>query len=280
MKNGANLGFSKGNNAGIRVANGEYVLILNPDTIIIDRALERLVEVADGHPEAGAFGCRVLNPDGSYQNPARPIPAVSGYLIAALYMRWLGRISDAFNSDLYPNWEGRSERTIGFQSGCCVLFRGELLKRLGGFDERFFYHFEESDLCYRVWKSGSTVLFYPGAKIVHLGGQSVGKFPIRFALETYRSGYRFFYKHAGKKGAVRIRRVYLLGLLLRYCGYRVRSFFGTDEALETRLSGYRVALRWNFQLNPVRFVESGEEPNLGYGPLATQPQTVESRPQI
>ena len=279
VENGANLGFSKGNNAGIRVAHGEYILILNPDTVILDRALEKLVEFADEHPEAGAFGCRVLNPDGSYQNPARPLPSVYGYLIAALYMRWLGRISDLFDSDLYQGWNGQSERTIGFQSGCCVLLRGALLKRLGGFDERFFYHFEESDLCCRVWEAGSTVRFYPDAKIIHLGGQSVGRFPIRFALETYRSGYRFFHKHAGRRGAVRIRRVYLLGLALRYCGYRTRSLFGTNEALETRLSGYRVAMRWNYQLDPIRFIESREEPNVGYGPLATPPQTAENRPQ-
>ena len=67
VENGANLGFAKGNNAGIRVAQGEYVLILNPDTIICDRALEKLVAFADQHSEAGAFGCRVLNPDGSFQ---------------------------------------------------------------------------------------------------------------------------------------------------------------------------------------------------------------------
>jgi len=87
-----------------------------------------------------------------------------------------------------------------FQCGCCIMFRADLLERLGGFDERFFYHCEEKDLCYRVWKSGSSILFYPGAEITHLGGQSVGRFPIRFELETYRSGYRFFYKHhAGKE---------------------------------------------------------------------------------
>src|SRR5438477_1080537 len=84
IENGANLGFAKGNNAGIRVAQGEYLLILNPDTIIRDCALEKLVMYADRHPSAGGFGCRVLNPDSSFQNPARPTPTVFGYLIAAI----------------------------------------------------------------------------------------------------------------------------------------------------------------------------------------------------
>src|SRR5208337_5147644 len=95
VENKANLGFAKGNNAGIRVAQGEYILILNPDTVILNRALEKLVAFADRHPEAGAFGCRVLNPDGSFQIPARPIPTVSSKLVGALYLRWLGRLSGA-----------------------------------------------------------------------------------------------------------------------------------------------------------------------------------------
>ena len=230
VHNGENLGFAKGNNAGIRVARGEYVLILNPDTIIHDRALEKLIAFADRRPEAGAFGCRVLNPDGSFQDPARPTPTVLGCAVAALYMRWLGRLSTIFASDLYPGWEGRSERDIGYQSGCCILFRRQILQDLGGFDERFFYHFEETDLCRRIWKSGASVLFYPGAEITHLGGQSVARFPIRFALETYRSRYRFFYKHYGLNGTIRIRLVNLLSLAVRLLGYRLLSLFRSSRS--------------------------------------------------
>jgi hypothetical protein len=275
VENGANLGFAKGNNVGIRVAQGEYVLILNPDTIIQKRALEKLVAYADRHPEAGAFGCRVLNPDGSFQNPARPIPRISGYFVATLCLRRLAHLSQMFASDLYPGWEGRSERAIGFQSGCCILLRGDLLRQLGGFDERFFYHFEEADLCFRVWKSGSSILFNPGAEITHLGGQSVGRFPIRFALETYRSGYRFFYKHYGLKGLVRIRRVYVLGLCVRRLGYGLCNLLKPSEALGNRLKMYQVAIAWNFRLDPVRFIQSGEEPDVGYEPLAPAPKMIE-----
>jgi GT2 family glycosyltransferase len=274
VENGENLGFARGNNAGINVARGEYVLILNPDTIIHDRALEKLVAFADSHPEAGAFGCRVLNPDGSFQNPARPIPTVSGYLISALYLRWLGRLSPRFDSDVYAGWNGRSQRTIGFQSGCCILFRKEVLKSLHSFDERFFFHFEESDLCYRIWQTGRLVLFYPGAEIMHLGGQSVGRFPIRFALETYRSGYRFFYKHYGVKGLLRIRWVYLLHFGLRYLGYRLLSLWRNSDALCNRLNMYKVSIQWHWRLEPLRFILIGEEPDLGYEPLSPAPDMI------
>ena len=276
VENGANLGFAKGNNAGIQVAQGEYILILNPDTIILNGALDKLVAFAERHPEAGACGCRVLNPDGSFQHPARPIPTVFGYLLAALKVRWLGRLSDAFTSDCYPGWDGRTERGIGYQQGCCVMCRCHLLKKLGGFDERFFYHFEETDLCFRIWKSGSTILFFPDAEITHLGGQSVGRFPIRFNLETYRSGYRFFHKHYGRQGLVRIRRVYLLKLFTRLVGYKLLSLLKPSETLENRLKMYRIAINWNVHLNPVNFIQCGEEPDVGFEPLAVAPKLTGS----
>lgn len=276
LENGANLGFAKGNNAGIGVARGEYTLILNPDTIILERALEKLIAYADSKPEAGAFGCRVLNPDGSFQNPARPLPTVHGSLIAALNLRWLAYLSQLFASDVYPGWGGRTERPIGYQSGCCVLFRTELLKRLGGFDERFFYHFEETDLCCRIWKSGSSILFSPSAEITHLGGQSVGRFPIRFALETHRSGYRFFFKHYGRPSVKRIRWVYLLNDSIRWLGYTVSSWFKSSNALANRLKMYQVVIMWNWLLNPVRFIDDGIEPDLGFQPLAPAPPMTEN----
>src|SRR4051812_38582081 len=101
IENGKNLGFAKGNNVGIWASNGEYILILNPDTYMHERTLDKWINFADRHPEAGAFGCRVLNPDGSYQESASPFPTLMGDLIAALYIRPLAYISDFFTSDTY-----------------------------------------------------------------------------------------------------------------------------------------------------------------------------------
>jgi GT2 family glycosyltransferase len=275
VENGANIGFARGNNVGISVARGEYVLILNPDTIIHDRALEKLVAYSDSCPEGGAFGCRVLNPDGSYQNPARPLPTAFGLLICALNLRWLGKLSHVFESDVYYDFDGRTERAVGFQSGCCIMVRRELLERLHGLDDRFFYHFEETDLCCRIWKSGSKVMFYPGAEITHLGGQSVGRFPIRFALETYRSRYRYFYKHFGRKGVIQVRWISLLELWVRHSGYGLQRLIRASETLENRLKMYLVLIGWNWRLDPIQFIAAGAEPDLGYAPLAPAPRMIE-----
>ena len=262
LENGANLGFGKGNNVGIRASNGDYVLILNPDTIIHDGALDRLVQFADQHPEAGAFGCRVLNPDGTYQTSARLFPTVRRYWVSALGLKKLANVSRMFLYEEYPRWFGETERPIDWQSGCCVMFRGGLLRSLGGFDEQFFYHFEEVDLCRRVWSSGHPILFTPDAVITHLGGQSVGRFPVRFEIEKHRNRYRYFYKHFGPQAARQCRRLSIVKIRVRQLGYWLISFWKPTELIQRRLEMYREVVRWNKALDPVGFVEKGEEPRV------------------
>jgi GT2 family glycosyltransferase len=265
VENGANLGFARANNAGIRKASGEYVLILNPDTIIHDGSLDRWIEFADRHPEAGAFGCRVLNVDGSYQDAARPFPTIWRNWIAALYLRPLAHVSDVFVSDSYFNWKGDSERFVDWQSGCCVMFRGDLLKRLGGFDEQFFYQYEDVDLCRRVWKAGYPVLFTPAVEVTHLGGTiRQWRLPIKFQLEVCRNCYRYFYKYYGRQGAVQCRLVLLASLRLRQLGYTMSYVARQNEGSKDRLEMYRIAIRWNTRIDPVQFVENGEEPDIGF----------------
>jgi len=271
VENGANLGFSRGNNSGIAVARGEYVLILNPDTIIMDRALDRLVCWADKHPEAAAFGCRVLNPDGSLQHSARPFPSIRRYWMAALGLRGLALISSSFCSDTYTGWDGTSEREIDWQSGCCVMFRRSILREMGGFDPAFFYHYEEVDLCFRVHQAGYRILYTPKATITHLGGQSVGRFPIRFAIESFRNQHKYFNKHYGLSTALRSRVVALAHLWVRRCAYGILAIFDKSDVMKRRIAMYRATIKWNWNLNVKEFLEHGEEPAMQYeGALPAQ----------
>lgn len=271
IENGENLGFAKGNNVGIRASQGELVLILNPDTIVHGNALDKFVEFADKHPEAGGFGCRVLNPDGSYEPSARPFPTVWRQWIAALYLRPLGYLSKMFLSDIYVGWRGDTQREVDWQAGCCVMFRAELLKRLGGFDEQFFYHCEEVDLCRRVWQAGYPIIFTPEVEITHLAGQSVARFPIRFELEKNRSHYRYFHKHYGKRAVYGYRRAILAWIRVRQLGYGLIGLFRPTEEITSRLNMYRIVARWNKGLDPARFIECGEEPELEHVVVGQRP---------
>lgn len=156
-----------------------------------------------------------------------------------------------------------------------MMFRASVLGQLGGLDERFFYHFEEVDLCYRTWEGGWPIVFCPDAEITHLGGQSVGRFPVRFALETYRSRYRYFFKHFAHKGVRQIRWVSLTSLTIRWIGYSLKNLIKPSESISNRLKCYRALLVWNWRLNPARFISDGTEPESGYAPLAPPPQMTE-----
>lgn len=262
IENGANLRFSEGNNVGIAASAGEYVLILNPDTIIHEGSLDRYIQFADSHPEAGGFGCRVLNPDGSYQRSARPFPTIWRCWVTALGLGRLGYISDIFTPDEYVRWKGDTERFIDWQSGCCVLVRSTLLKQVGGFDDQFQYYYEDVDLCHRIWDAGYSIIFTPGVTITHLGGQSTtDRFPIPFELDKHRNRYRYFYKYFGEKGARSCRRYSLARIRVRQGWYGFLSMVQPSDRLKRRLELYRVAAQWNRMVDPVQLVERGTEPD-------------------
>jgi GT2 family glycosyltransferase len=265
IENGKNLRFAKANNVGIRASQGEYVLILNPDTIIHEGTLDKIVPFADQHPEAGAFGCRVLYADGSYQDCIRPFPSIRSEWIAALHLGALAHLSDWFQPGEYVDWKGDTERTVGWPAGCFILFRADLLKRLGGFDEQFFYYHEDMDLCRRVWGAGHTILYTPSVSITHLGGQSTSKRfpPIAFALDGQITRYLYYYKHYGPRGARQARRVSLVSLLLRRIGHGILQAVMPTENRKARLEHLQILFTWNLRVDPVRLVEHGEEPDLG-----------------
>jgi GT2 family glycosyltransferase len=265
LENGKNLRFAKANNAGIRVSRGEYVLILNPDTIIHEGTLDTVVSLADRHPEAGAFGCRVLNSDGSYQGCIRPLPTIRGEWVAALHLNALAYLSDWFQPNIYVDWHGDTQRTVGWLAGCFILLRGDLLKKLSGFDEQFFYYHEDMDLCRRVWHEGYSILYTPDVAITHLGGQSTSKKfpPIGFALDGQITRYRYYYKHHGRRGTRQVRWVGLVSLLLRRVAYGLSQFVSPTESKKARLELLRILFKWNLRLDPIRLVEHGDEPDVG-----------------
>jgi len=265
FENGANLRFAKGNNVAIRASRGEYVLILNPDTIIHEGALDGLVQYADKHPEAGAFGCRVVFPNGVFQPVQRPIFTIRSEWCWALGLGVLARFSEWFHAGSYANWRGETERAVGWLAGCFILARGELLRSLGGFDEQFFYYYEDTDLCRRIWESGHSILYTPKFAITHLGGQStVSRFnPVAFALDGEITRYLYYYKYDGRKGVRSCRHASLVGLTIRRIAYRLRYLFHADESTRKRQQILDTLFAWNSKVDPVRLVENGEEPSLG-----------------
>jgi GT2 family glycosyltransferase len=266
IENGRNLRFAKANNVGIRASSGEYVLILNPDTIIHDGCLDSMVAYADEHPEIGAFGCRVLNSDGSYQLSAQPFSTVPRELIVAFRLQWLSYVSDFFLGDSYKGWKGERDKRVDWIAGCFMLFRGDLLRRLGGFDEQFFYYYEDMDLCRRIWESGHPIVYAPVGTITHLKGHSTSQRlpPVTFAVDSQITRYLYYYKYYGLRGVRHARLVSLVAMTVRRVGYGLLQLVKPTELGERRLELLRALFQWNYRVDPVRLVENGEEPELDF----------------
>lgn len=198
----ANLGFAGGNNVGLAAAAGRYLMLLNSDTEVCAGALDTLVTFMDAHPEAGACGPMLLNPDGSLQPTGRDLPTLGSLFLdmTKLYRLW--------RRDLYTQ-RGRDYRevaAVGELSAAALVVRRSVYAQVGGLDTRFFFYYEDVDWCKRIGDAGYHIYYVPTAQVVH---QWQGTSRTVSTL-TYRAGQDslryYFRKHHGRvaAGAVQV----------------------------------------------------------------------------
>ena len=157
-----NLGFAEGNNVAARVARGEYLLLLNPDTLVLRGALDKLLGFARAEPQAGIWGGRTLFADGSL-NPSSCWRRLDLWALAmrASGLAGLFRDSPVFNAEAYGGWRRDSPREVDIVTGCLFLIRRETWDRLGGFDPTFVMYGDEADLCRRAQAIGAPADDHP-----------------------------------------------------------------------------------------------------------------------
>ena len=168
-----NLGFAAANNAAARQANGEWLLLLNPDTETHDRAIQNLLSFGKAHPQAGIVGGRTLFADGSLNIAS----CWNRMTVWSLFCRATGlsRIfarSETFNPEAIGDWKRDSVREVDIVVGCFFLIPKVLWDQLGGFREKYFMFGEEIDMCLRAGELGYRPMITPDAEIVHLVGAS------------------------------------------------------------------------------------------------------------
>ena len=230
-----NPGYGGAANAGIRLASGRYLLVMNADAWPVRHAVERLVEFADGEPSAGVVGPRLRNPDGTLQPSVRGFPTLWRLATQYLFLRWLAPRSRALNAFYGSGFDHGSRREVDFVVGAVMLARRQMLDEIGGFDASFFMFNEEVDLCYRARKSGWRVVFWPGSEFVHVGGASTAAvWPLMYR-EQLRSHLRFLAKHHGLPEAERARKLLAAAMEIRalvfgILGRRERRALSLDAA--------------------------------------------------
>src|SRR5262245_2190294 len=228
---------------GTRNSKLDYVLLLNPDTIVHPGAIEALAAFLDAHPRVGAVGPRLLNRDGTVQSAAFRFPTL------AMTVLDLFPPGEALPGRLYNSWwHGRypHERLaeapfpIDHPLGACILTRPAVIEQIGRLDEQFFMYSEEVDWCYRLRQAGWSIWHEPNARVTHIGGAATSQFRSKMLLALYESRLRFFRKHYSH-GFIRLHRAIVRAgavhtALLAWRDY-TRGGLGRDE-LRARLWAY------------------------------------------
>lgn len=191
IETGANLGFARGNNVGVRQARGRHVALINSDVIVLPGCLQALVAFMDAHPRVGLAGPRVLNADRTLQPSCRDVPTLWTYLGTALGLGPLLERAPAEGA------AGAPPRPVGILSGCFWIARAESLKTVGLLDEDFFMYGEDLDWCIRFQRAGWQRMYVPAAEAIHFGGASSSNRPVHFYLEMKKSGYFLWKKYHG-----------------------------------------------------------------------------------
>jgi hypothetical protein len=241
-----NRGLGAGWNAGMKAAGGDYFLLLNSDAWVAGDAVERLARFADEHPRAAVVGPRLLNPDGTLQRSVRGFPTLWRLATEYLFLRKLAPRSRALNAFYAGGFDHDRVREADFLMAACLLVRRPATDEVGLFDESFFMFSEETDWCYRFRKAGWSVVYFPEAEVVHVGGATWTKDFDPMFREQVRGHLRFLAKHRGIEEARRARILLLAGL-------RLRAWFFPASRRQT----YRHAADWLSSASVASLLQSG-----------------------
>jgi GT2 family glycosyltransferase len=202
IENADNTGFSKANNQAMRIAAGDFQLILNPDTVVEESTFGKILEFMDGHPDAGALGVRMIDGKGSFlpeSKRALPTPWVSFYKVfglSALFPR--SRKFGQYHLGYLPQDEVNQ---VDILPGAFMFIRKTVLDKTGYFDESFFMYGEDIDLSYRILQAGYKNYYFPETTIIHYKGESTKKASINYVVMFYQAMIIFATKHFSTSNA-------------------------------------------------------------------------------
>lgn len=206
-----NPGFARANNQALRQCSGEFVLLLNPDTVVKPGAIEILVRFLEDTPEAGACGAYLLNPDGSLQESAYPEPTLFREFWRMFHL------DELVPYGVYPmeQWDQDQPREVDVLMGACMLIRSKALDEVGLLDEDFYIYSEEVDLCTRLRRTGWSLYWIPTAEVIHFGGQSTRQVAEDMFLHLYEGKILYFRKHHSDLAVLTYKSILLIATLGR-----------------------------------------------------------------
>jgi len=245
IANSDNRGFAAANNQALRIADEEFLLLLNPDTIVINNALDRMIDFLVKRRDIGILTCKLLNQDKTLQKSVNNFFSLSRSMFENRFFadifKNFGSKSDFFMS----YWDHSSSRSIDWSYGAVMLFSRDVCDKVGLLDEKFFIYAEEMDYYIRVKKAGFTSYFLSDVEIIHLGKSSSRQRRGEMFIQNYKSFYIFLRKHYSSFtfNAYRIRTTFFLFLWI------VKFFISVqaDKLLNKESEENRIQLKVYFQ---------------------------------
>ncbi|WP_426451099.1 glycosyltransferase family 2 protein [Paenibacillus sp. S-38] len=228
VANSANVGYSKGNNQGMRLAKGRYILLLNSDTVIQPDTLKVMVDLMDKNPQFGAAGCKIVLPDGSLDKACKrgfPTPSASFYYafgISKLFPK-----SAKFNQYQLSHLDPDDEYPVDCLVGAFMMVRREAIEQVGMLDEEFFMYGEDIDWCYRIKQAGWGIYYFPRTQIVHYKGASSRRKPFKIIYEFHRAMFLFHKKHFQRKYSFLINGLVYAGISIKLVLSLMMNRFGS-----------------------------------------------------
>jgi GT2 family glycosyltransferase len=238
-----NLGFPRGNNVGIKRARGRQILLLNPDTIIIDDALPVMVSYLDQHMDVGGLGAQLLNPDGSIQSSRRRFPTL---LTGIFESTWLDNLAPSSITRHYFVLDRPANETIDVDwvTGACLMVPRRVIDHVGLLDEGYFMYSEELDWCRRIVDAGWRIVYLPQAKIIHYIGKSSDQAVTDRHINFQRAKLRYFRKYHGRLAAFVLRLFLLMNYIWQMALEALKGLLGHKRALRRqRIHSYWRVIR-------------------------------------
>ena len=247
IANKENRGFAAANNQGLLAARGEVLLLLNPDTIILQRAIEKMLSWLKHRPDVGCVGCQVLEgPDIIQQTcfaDTTPLNLMFMEFGLVSLMRWF----PVFGNPRYTGWDRKSERNVDVVSGMFMLVPRPVMEKVGILDEAFFIYEEEADWCRRIRAAGYSCVFTPEAQIIHLdgGSKSTSQIRSRMYIQLQKSHLIYVKKHHGHLGYVAVKLIYVGASMLRLGRSSVKQLIGANAETKAQIRLALAALRYH-----------------------------------
>ncbi len=162
-----NRGYAAGNNLGLKITRGNYVMVLNPDVAIMPGTLDKLIDFMDSHPKVGIASPKLVNPDGSVQSSAYTFPLFWMPIFRRTPLGYWPRAQKSLTRYLMLDWDHQDNRPVDWLLGACLIIRREALIQVGWLDERYFLYVEDTDWCRRFWQKDWQVYYVAEVAMVH-----------------------------------------------------------------------------------------------------------------